>query len=149
MSAGDDGGDGGELQGAGGPAAAADSELYTRALAAAARAYAPYSGFAVGATVVDEDGAVFDGVNVENACYPAGQCAERVALGAFATAGGRRLAAVAVASPGANCVPCGACLQALAEFGDPRVVCRQEGELRVWRLSELLRLPFTLEKAHP
>ena len=138
--------DGGSVRqvAAGRSADAQERELYARALAAAARAYAPYSGFAVGATLLGGDGAAFDGVNVENACYPVGQCAERVALGAFVTAGGRELAAVAVASPGADAAPCGACLQALAEFGDPRIVCRLGGEVRSAPLSELLRLPFAL-----
>ena len=72
------------------------------------------------------------GVNVENAAYPAGLCAERVALGAFVTAGERELRVVAVAAAGGrDAQPCGVCLQALSEFGDPDVVRRTGGELRV------------------
>ena len=83
------------------------------------------------------------GVNVENASFPAGLCAERVALGAAVAAGERALTAVAVATAdGRDAVPCGACLQALAELGDPDVVFRIGGELRVLALHELLTSPF-------
>ncbi|HJW75733.1 MAG TPA: hypothetical protein VJ787_08720, partial [Thermoleophilia bacterium] len=83
------------------------------------------------------------GVNVENASFPAGLCAERVALGAAVTAGERAVTAVAVATADRrDAVPCGACLQALAEFGDPDVVCRAGGELRAFALHELLAAPF-------
>ncbi len=75
-----------------------------------------------------ESGRVHLGVNVENAAYPAGLCAERAALAAAVTAGERRLRTVAVAAgSGADCLPCGMCLQALAEFGDPDVVARAGG----------------------
>ena len=120
-----------------------DLELFAAAEQAADRAYAPYSGFAVGAAVAGESGRVYLGVNVENAAYPAGLCAERAALAAAVTAGERCPRAVAVAAgPGADCLPCGVCLQALAEFGDPDVVARAGGAVRVFRLGELLTSPF-------
>lgn len=120
-----------------------DLRLFAEAERAAARAYAPYSGFAVGAALVAESGRVHLGVNVENAAYPAGMCAERAALAAAVTAGERRLRAVAVAAgSGDECLPCGFCLQALAEFGDPDVVARTAGGVRVLRLSDLLAAPF-------
>lgn len=122
--------------------APAELAAWRRALAAAESAYAPYSGFRVGAVVSGEGAAEAAGVNVENASSPAGLCAERTALGAFVTAGGRRLELVAVASPDGEAAPCGVCLQALSEFGDPLVVARVAAEVAVWRLSELLRLPF-------
>ncbi len=117
--------------------------LYREAAVLAEHAYAPYSGFAVGAVVVGPSGRSHHGVNVENASYPAGLCAERAALAAMVAFGERELRYVAVAAAGdADCLPCGLCLQALAEFGDPEVVARVHGELRVQHLSELLTAPF-------
>ena len=88
------------------------------------------------------------GANVENAAYPAGLCAERAALAALVTHGERELRSVAVAArDGSDCLPCGFCLQALAEFGDPEIVARAGGELRVVRLHELLTAPFAPAEA--
>ncbi len=123
---------------------AAESRLHATAEEVAERAWAPYSRFPVGAVVVGPSGRRYLGVNVENASYPAGICAERVALGAMVTAGEREVRTVAVAAAGGRDVaPCGLCLQALAEFGDPAVVCRVGGEVRVFALHELLTMPFT------
>ena len=137
-----------------GPAGGRDPDpgevaLLERALAAAAAAYAPYSHFRVGAVVVAASGRRYSGVNVENAAYPVGQCAERVALGAAVTAGERGLRAVAVASPDGDALPCGACLQARSEFGDPVVVARAAGVARAWRLRDLLRAPFASASCTP
>ena len=110
----------------------------------AANAYAPYSGYAVGAVAVGRSGRSHHGANVENASYPAGLCAERAALAALVTHGERELRYVAVAAlDGSDCLPCGLCLQALSEFGDPEIVARAGGELSVVPLSELLTSPFT------
>lgn len=122
---------------------ATERRLYQAAAEAAENAWAPYSRFAVGAVVVGPTGRAYRGVNVENASYPAGICAERVALGAMVTAGDREAHAVAVATAdGRDAAPCGVCLQALAELGDPAVVCRVGGEPRVFALHELLTTPF-------
>jgi cytidine deaminase len=122
---------------------AAELRLFEEAGRVALNAHAPYSGYSVGAALVAESGRVHLGVNVENAAYPAGLCAERAALAAMVTAGERDLRTVAVAAgSGADCLPCGLCLQALAEFGDPDVVARAGGALRVLRLSDLLTAPF-------
>jgi len=134
---------------------AAERALFGRARAAAAQAYAPYSGLRVGAALVTPDGAVSTGVNVENASYPVGLCAERAALAAAVAGGERRFAAAAVATgSGAAILPCGACLQALAEFGDldlvvawPAPASADAGalpELRVVALRDLLSTPFVL-----
>jgi cytidine deaminase len=94
------------------------------------RAYARYSGFTVAAAVIDEHGQVHLGVNVENAAYPVGTCAEQTAIGAMITAGGRRIDAVLIAA-GSNAVvqPCGACRQRIAEFASRtcEVVSVQDG----------------------
>jgi cytidine deaminase len=121
------------------------SLLHEEARHLAERAYAPYSGCAVGAVVVGPSGRSHHGVNVENASYPVGVCAERVALATMVAFGERAARIVAVAAAdGRDIAPCGMCLQALAEFGDPEVVCRQGGEVRVLRLSDLLTAPFVL-----
>jgi cytidine deaminase len=120
-------------------------DLYEEARLAAGRAYAPYSGFRVGAVAAGVSGATWRGVNVENASYPAGVCAERVALGAMVAGGEREVRAVAVATAdGRDVVPCGICLQALSELGDPDVVCLVGGEVRVFAAHELLTVPFAL-----
>ncbi len=117
--------------------------LFQEAFSMAERAYAPYSGFAVGAVVVGPSGRSHHGVNVENASYPVGLCAERAALAAMVAFGERELRYVAVAAAdGSDCLPCGMCLQALAEFGDAEVVAKTGGDVRVVRLRDLLTAPF-------
>lgn len=121
----------------------AERLLFQEAATLVERAYAPYSGFAVGAVVVGPSGRSHHGVNVENASYPAGLCAERAALAAMVACGERSLRYVAVAAvDGQDCLPCGLCLQALAEFGDPAIVARTGGEVHVVQLSDLLTAPF-------
>ena len=121
----------------------AERLLFQEALTVAANAYAPYSGYAVGAVAVGPSGRSHHGANVENAAYPAGLCAERAALAALVTHGERELRYVAVAAlDGSDCLPCGFCLQALAEFGDPEIIARAAGEVGVVRLRELLTTPF-------
>lgn len=121
----------------------AERLLFQEAATLVERAYAPYSGFAVGAVVVGPSGRSHHGVNVENASYPAGLCAERAALAAMVACGERSLRYVAVAAvDGQDCLPCGLCLQALAEFGDPAIVARMGGEVRVVPLRDLLTAPF-------
>ncbi|GBD43375.1 Purine nucleoside phosphorylase 2 [bacterium HR40] len=84
------------------------------------RAYAPYSGFRVGAAIRTTSGAVYLGCNVENASYPEGQCAEAVAIGAMVAAGERRIREIAIVGSGPDpCPPCGGCRQRLAEFAHP------------------------------
>lgn len=121
----------------------AERLLFQEAATLAQSAYAPYSGFAVGAVVVGPSGRSHHGVNVENASYPAGLCAERAALAAMVVCGERSPRYVAVAAvDGQDCLPCGLCLQALAELGDPAIVARTGGEVRVVQLSDLLTAPF-------
>ena len=79
------------------------------------RAYAPQSGFCVGAAVLAEDGTIYPGVNVENSSYGLTCCAERTALFAAVSAGQRKFLALAVATDGGH-APCGACRQVIVEL---------------------------------
>jgi cytidine deaminase len=104
-------------------------QLLAAARAARAMAHAPYSRFQVGAAVLDEQGRVHAGCNVENAAYPQGVCAEALALGAMVLAGGRRVQALLVFGEGpAPVTPCGGCRQKLREFaGDHTPVLVADG----------------------
>jgi cytidine deaminase len=120
--------------------------LFARAAEARQRAYAPYSGFAVGAALVDRDGRVHAGCNVENAAYPSGTCAEQSAISAMVAAGGRHIVEIAIVGPGPSPVtPCGACRQRLREFGDADTRVRagsEGGARRSFTLGELLPEAF-------
>ncbi len=98
-------------------------ELVVRAEATAANAYAPYSEYFVGASVLTKDGRVFDGVNVENAAYPLGICAEKTAISKAASDGVRPGDIEAI---GINASPCGGCRQWLYEWKIERVAFRRE-----------------------
>jgi len=120
----------------------ADRELYERAVAVAARAYAPYSKFHVGAAIRARDGRVFEGVNVENAAYPLGVCAEKSALTTAVTegCGPGQIEVLAVTAS-----PCGGCRQWLVEFGLDRVVyASANGDVRTVTPDELLPDTFEL-----
>jgi cytidine deaminase len=120
----------------------ADRELLERADAVAANAYAPYSNFFVGCAVRTREGRVFEGVNVENAAYPLGVCAEKTALGAAASAGVRP---GEVESLAVTASPCGGCRQWMHEFGIERVVYRRaDGEVAIATPAELLPDTFEL-----
>jgi len=111
-------------------------ELVERAEAAAANAYAPYSKYFVGASLLTADGRIFDGVNVENAAYPLGVCAEKSAIAAAATAGVRPGEINAV---GITASPCGGCRQWLHEWRVGRVWFRRaDGTIADYATDELL-----------
>ncbi len=94
-----------------------DARLLDWAAEVRRHAYAPYSGFKVGAAVFCASGAIYAGCNVENSAYPAGICAERVALGAAMAAGEREITALAVIADSERPVPpCGMCRQVIAEL---------------------------------
>lgn len=109
-------------------------------------AYAPYSGYTVGAAIETEEGEVFLGANVENVSYGVTLCAERAAIGAMASAGARRIRRIALSTRDGG-TPCGMCLQALLEFApDPSqvevTVFADSSAGQTYRLSDLLPHAF-------
>jgi len=108
-------------------------------------AYAPYSNYPVGAALRAKSGRIFTGVNVENAAYPSGMCAERSAVFTAVTAGEKEFDAIAVVTRNGG-APCGGCRQVLAEFGLATVVliANEEGQLiRELTVGGLLPEAFT------
>ena len=125
--------------------------LIQAATEAQANAYAPYSGFKVGAALQDTEGHIFVGANVENASFGVTNCAERVALGAAVAAGARkfdRLVVVSDATPPS--APCGACRQVLSEMAADLVVeAVGPSSSRRWMLADLMPDPFGAEDLAP
>ena len=131
----------------------AEQALAQAARAARAHAYAPYSGYAVGAAVLTDDERVFAGCNVENASYGLSLCAERVAVFSAIAAGARRLVAAAVCTPDGG-TPCGACRQVLLEFAkSPESfivwVVSPDRVIARYTLAELLPHGFRLASEEP
>lgn len=127
-----------------------EEELIDAANAVRVNAHAPYSGYRVGAAVVDENGNVYAGCNVENASFPEGICAEANAIGSMVAAGGRHIVAIAVVG-GADdieaCTPCGGCRQRILEFADrDTAVILVDAEQRIEScgIRELLPAAFRL-----
>jgi cytidine deaminase len=131
-------------------------DLIDAAEAVRQKAYAPYSGFRVGAAIRASSGAVHGGCNVENVAYPEGTCAEAGAIAAMIAAGDARIAEVAViADAPAPVPPCGGCRQKLAEFADPEVVVTMatvDGQRLVSTVGDLLPGRFDagfMDRAQP
>ncbi len=115
------------------------------------RAYAPYSGYRVGAALLLGDGSVVTACNVENVSYGLTMCAERSAVARAVTEGKRDFEAIAIATDGSAAItPCGACRQVLAEFArEMKVVSEGLRTRRVWSLMELLPEPFEAPPGWP
>ncbi len=124
--------------------------LIAAATAAREQAYATYSGYRVGAALVDEHGNLHTGCNVENAAYPLGSCAEAGAISAMVAAGGNRIIAIAVAGGSDDvgvCTPCGGCRQRISEFADEQTKIYVRADDSGWSefsIEELLPRSFTL-----
>lgn len=121
--------------------------LLASAEQARAQAYAPYSKFPVGAALLAEDGRVFLGCNVENASFGLTVCAERNALAAAVVAGAKPVA-VAILGTKPDLLPCGACRQVLAEFGQELLIVTADeaGLPRLRVLASLLPEAFHLSQ---
>ena len=124
-----------------------EKELIRLAMQAAEKAYAPYSGFCVGAALLAKDGQVFTGCNIENAAFSPTCCAERVAVFKAVSQGVREFAALAVFGRPLEgearnfTAPCGVCRQVLQEFCSPEfpvIMAKNEREYRTVPLGELL-----------
>ena len=125
-------------------------KLAAAAIKAKDRAYAPYSGFHVGAALLSSDGEIFIGCNVESAAYPATICAERTALVKAVSEGILTFAAIAIAGGKPNnapdfCYPCGVCRQLLNEFASDDfkvIIAKTEEDFRVHPWGEILPYGF-------
>ena len=124
-----------------------DRELMRKAQQARERAYAPYSGFSVGAALLARSGRVYTGCNVENSSFGLTCCAERIALFKAVSEGEREFEKLAlVGAEDREVVPCGACLQALSEFAPELTVVTFDGRtIRQYLLKDLLPRGFRLQ----
>ena len=128
--------------------------LVKEALAARAFAYAPYSGFCVGAALLGKSGRIYRGCNVENSSYGATNCAERTAFFQAVSQGERAFEAIAIVGGARGgetryCPPCGVCRQVMAEFCGPDfpvILAADEKTWRTWTLGQLLPESFALGK---
>lgn len=129
----------------------ADEDLINAAKDARQNAYCRYSGYSVGAAIVDDKGHLHVGCNVENAAYPLGSCAEAAAIAAMLQEGGKRIEKIAVVG-GANeptsCTPCGGCRQRIQEFADENTVIIAMDDSNEWQhysIAQLLPAGFHLD----
>ena len=120
-------------------------KLIDRAIAAREKTYSPYSHFGVGAALLCEDGAIYEGCNIENASYGLTNCAERTAIFKAVSEGHTKFKALAVvADTEGPCAPCGACRQVMAEFKIPLIIMGNlMGNIKIVTIEELLPFSFS------
>lgn len=126
-----------------------DKEILTLAHEMAYKAYAPYSGFPVGAALECSDGTIFTGCNIENASLGATVCAERVAVFKAISEEKKEFDRIAIVAESDNyCLPCGTCRQVLMEFSpDMEILCAKgDGSYVSYKLKDLLPLAFKFNK---
>ena len=129
-----------------------DQVLIDAAVGVREKAHCPYSGFRVGAAILDEQGRMHIGCNVENAAYPEGVCAETSAISAMIAAGGKSIDTIAVAggsNEATSCTPCGGCRQRINEFATDKtriIVIDDQGEWHTFPIKELLPESFHLDR---
>jgi len=130
----------------------ADEDLINAAKEARKNAYSPYSGYSVGAAIVDDRGHLHVGCNIENAAYPLGNCAEAAAIAAMVQQGGKLIVRIAIAGGSgdiAPCTPCGGCRQRINEFADADTAILVMDDSEQWReyaVDELLPASFHLDR---
>lgn len=128
-----------------------DEDLINAAKDARENAYCRYSGYSVGAAIIDDQGRLHVGCNVENASYPLGNCAEPAAIAAMVQEGGKRIDRIAVvggSGDAAPCTPCGGCRQRIYEFADEDTIIITMDDSREWKrysIAELLPAGFHLD----
>ncbi len=131
--------------------AISNEDLITAATEAREQAYSKYSGYNVGAAIVDDRGRMHVGCNVENAAYPLGSCAEAGAIAAMVQEGGsliERIAIVGGRDAIAPCTPCGGCRQRIHEFANDDtviLVIDDSGEWQEYSIDDLLPASFHLD----
>ena len=132
-----------------------EKRLIELALKARENAYCPYSGFAVGAALLCQDGTIYTGCNIESSAYTPTVCAERTAFFKAVSEGKREFKSIAIVGKPESaeefeyCAPCGICRQVMAEFCDTQnfeiILPRSGNDYRVYKLEQLLPLSFTSE----
>lgn len=128
-----------------------EQKLIDAAKAVRRNAHAPYSGYRVGSALLDENGKLHSGCNVENAAFPEGTCAEANAIGAMIADGGKRIAAIAAVGGKTDveaCTPCGGCRQSILEFADEHtriILIGANGRIDSYSIDELLPSSFRLK----
>ncbi|MBQ5561948.1 MAG: cytidine deaminase [Clostridia bacterium] len=126
------------------------NELIEKAFEARENAYAPYSKFKVGAALLTANGKIYTGCNVENASYPVGICAERVAMSKAVAEGERKFVVIAIVGDGSSyCYPCGMCRQFMSEFcsEDFEIISvKSADDYKIIKMGELLPYTFNLFK---
>ena len=125
------------------------NQLLSLALQARNNAYAPYSGFMVGAAIYSADGHFFTGCNVENISYPCGTCAEAGAICAMVASGCTEINEILIVADTENILPCGNCLQKITEFATPHTLVHSadiSGNIRTYSLNQLLPHAFNSEE---
>tara|TARA_R110002096_G_scaffold5508_6_gene25753 strand:- start:20 stop:418 length:399 start_codon:yes stop_codon:yes gene_type:complete len=128
-----------------------NDDLISAARDARQNAYCQYSGYAVGAAIVDDNGHMHVGCNIENAAYPLGNCAEASAIAAMVLEGGKRIRKIAVVGGSGDpspCTPCGGCRQRIQEFADEDTIIIAMDDSKDWQqysIAELLPAGFHLD----
>lgn len=124
------------------------NDLLSVALSCRLNAYAPYSKFKVGAAILGVGGKIFGGCNVENASYPCGTCAEAGAISAMIAGGETKIAEILIVADTDCILPCGNCLQKIAEFGNEQTLVHSadiNGNIKTFTLMQLLPHNFKAE----
>jgi cytidine deaminase len=131
--------------------AIADEDIINAATDARENSYCHYSGYCVGAAIIDDQGHLHVGCNVENAAYPLGNCAEAAAIAAMVLEGGKfidRIAVVGGSGDATPCTPCGGCRQRIYEFADDATIIITMDDSNDWQrysIAELLPAGFHLD----